>query len=58
LSALQLQFKDGQPCPGCGVAITFKVSPDGRTVDVSHPQPPCSDFAAFVAKLLALKPPN
>lgn len=46
-----------EPCPACGKPITFKVSSDGRTVDILHPQEPpqprCAGFEAFVAQLFA-----
>ena len=52
-------FKDGdQRCPGCGAVITFQMSNGGLTVEVLHPQPPCSKFRAFVERLLSLHAPN
>lgn len=39
-------------CPGCGVALTWNATPDGKSVDILHPQPPCVAFRRFVDELL------
>lgn len=39
-------------CPGCGVALTWKAAPNGQTVDILHPQPPCAAFRRFVDELM------
>lgn len=51
----EVELRDGsQQCPGCGETITFKTGTDANgnaTLDVSHPQPPCSEFRAFIERL-------
>lgn len=53
LAELLEQGDSEQECPGCGKTIRFRVggSSLGPTLDVSHPQPPCDAFRAFVERL-------
>jgi hypothetical protein len=41
-----------QSCPACRAPLTFWRSPDGLTVELTHPVPPCAEFRAFVARLV------
>lgn len=51
MSVLEL-FHDGDhECPGCGATITFRTTANGQSVDVLHPQPPCTEFRAFIERL-------
>lgn len=48
----------GDVCPGCGATITYTESNGGRTMDVTHPQPPCERFRAFCERLLERRYPS
>lgn len=51
-----LATSDRIACPTCPEMISILVGRDSDgnpTVDITHPQPPCSDFRAFVQRLFA-----
>jgi hypothetical protein len=51
-----LATSDRIACPACDEMISILVGRNAAgepTVDITHPQPPCSDFRKFVERLFA-----
>lgn len=48
----------GDVCPGCGATITYTETNGGRTMDVTHPDPPCERFRHFCERLLQRASPG